>query len=53
LDGTAIKEAIENGRNIDGRDCDIIYMACPLDRKSAMEMVRKFLPIPMQAMGRN
>jgi hypothetical protein len=52
LDGTAIKEAIENGKNIDGRDCDVIYMACPLDRKAAIDMMRKFFPVPA-AMGRN
>jgi hypothetical protein len=45
LDGTAIKEAIENGKNLNGRDCDAIYPTCPLDRKSAIQMMRKFLPM--------
>lgn len=49
IDGTAIKDAIENGKNPTGRDCDTIYPACPLDRQSALQMIRKFLPLP----GRN
>lgn len=44
LDGTAIKDAIENGKNPTGRDCDSIYPACPLDRQSALQMMKKFLP---------
>jgi DM4/DM12 family len=46
LDGTAIKDAIENGKNPTGRDCDSIYPACPLDRQSALQMMKKFLPLP-------
>jgi hypothetical protein len=46
LDGTAIKDAIENGKNPTGRECDSIYLACPLDRQSALQMLRKFLPLP-------
>lgn len=49
LDGTAIKEAIENGKNPSGRDCDVLYQACPLDRQSALAMLKKFMPLP----GRN
>lgn len=49
LDGTAIKEAIENAKSPTGRECDAIYTACPLDRQSAMQMLKKFLPLP----GRN
>lgn len=45
LDGTAIKDAIENGKNPTGRDCDSIYPACPLDRQSALQMMKKFLPM--------
>lgn len=44
IDGTAIKEALTNGRNGSGRDCDIIYSNCPLDRDGAMQLMRKFLP---------
>lgn len=46
LDGTAIKEAISNGKNPSGRDCDSVYPACPLDRQSALQMMKKFLPLP-------
>ena len=46
IDGTAIKEAMENGKNPNGRDCDLIYPACPLDRQSALDMVKKFFPLP-------
>lgn len=49
LDGTAIKEAIDNAKSPTGRDCDAIYLACPLDRQSALQMMKKFLPLP----GRN
>lgn len=44
IDGTAIKEALTNGRNGDGRDCDAIYANCPLDRDSAIGLLKKFLP---------
>lgn len=46
LDGTAIKDAIENGKNPTGRDCDSIYPACPLDRESALQLLKKFMPLP-------
>lgn len=46
LDGTAIKDAIENGKNPTGRDCDSIYPACPLDRQAALQMLKKFMPLP-------
>lgn len=46
LDGTAIKDAIENGKNPTGRDCDTIYPACPLDRESALQLLKKFMPLP-------
>jgi hypothetical protein len=51
LEGTAMKEAIENGKNPSGRDCDLIYPACPLDRQSAMQMLKKFLPLPGKLPG--
>lgn len=46
LDGTAMKDAIENGKNPTGRDCDSIYPACPLDRQATLQMMKKFLPLP-------
>lgn len=45
LDGTAIKEAINNAKSPTGRECDAIYTACPLDRQSALQLMKKFLPI--------
>lgn len=44
LGGTAIKEAIDNGKNQNGRECDSIYQTCPLDRQSTMQLLKKFLP---------
>ncbi|CAD7090208.1 unnamed protein product [Hermetia illucens] len=44
LDGTAIKEALENGKNVSGKECDVIYSQCPLDSTSAMKIVTKLLP---------
>lgn len=44
IDGTAIKEAVNNGRNGNGRDCDIIYSNCPLDREGALQLMKKLLP---------
>lgn len=44
IDGTAIKEAVENGKNLNERDCDLLYPACPLDKKSAMNLLNQFLP---------
>lgn len=44
LDGTAIKEALENGKNAQQRDCDSIYPGCPLDKESINNMLNKFLP---------
>lgn len=49
IDGTAIKDAIANAKNPNGRDCDSLYPACPLDRQSAIQMVKKFLPLPSQS----
>lgn len=46
LEGTAMKDAIANAKNPNGRDCDVVYPACPLDRQSALEMLRKFMPFP-------
>jgi hypothetical protein len=51
LEGTAMKDAIENGKNPQGRDCEVIYPACPLDRQSAMQMLKKFLPLPGKTQG--
>ena len=44
LDGTAIKEAIENGKSQTGRECDQLYKTCPLDRQSAFQFMKKITP---------
>lgn len=44
IDGTAIKEAVENGKNLNGRECDLMYPSCPLDKKSAMNLLNQLLP---------
>ncbi|XP_055905330.1 uncharacterized protein LOC129940852 [Eupeodes corollae] len=44
LDGTAIKEALENGRKINGKECELIYSSCPVDSKTAMNVVTTLLP---------
>lgn len=44
LKGTAVKEALENGRNVKGRDCDTLYPACPMDRNTINGVLNKFLP---------
>lgn len=44
LNGTAIKEALANGKDTLGRDCDTLYPGCPLDRTSINGVLNKFLP---------
>uniref|UniRef100_A0A1B0D3X5 Uncharacterized protein n=1 Tax=Phlebotomus papatasi TaxID=29031 RepID=A0A1B0D3X5_PHLPP len=44
LDGTPIKEALENGRNDKVNKCEIIYPGCRLDQETLLQMVKRFLP---------
>lgn len=44
LNGTAIKEAMDNGKNMKSRECDAIYPGCPLDRTTVNNMLTKMLP---------
>lgn len=44
LDGTAIKEAIKNGK-AQNRSCDELYKSCPLDRQSAYQMASKIFRV--------
>lgn len=44
LNGTAIKEALTNGRNTLAQDCDVIYPGCPLDRSTINGVLNKYLP---------
>ncbi|XP_052866511.1 uncharacterized protein LOC128272687 [Anopheles cruzii] len=45
LDGTAIKEAIKNGKMQTARTCDEMYPSCPLDRQSTLKLFKKMFPI--------
>lgn len=44
LDGTPIKEALENGRNDKVNKCEIIYPGCHLDQETLLQMLKRFLP---------
>lgn len=44
LNGTAIKEALENGRNLDADNCDKIYKSCPLDKQQSLQILTNLLP---------
>ncbi|KAH8236359.1 hypothetical protein KR026_000330 [Drosophila bipectinata] len=44
LDGTAIKEALEHGKRSGERPCEEVYSNCPLDSKSATEIIMKLMP---------
>ncbi|XP_034475548.1 uncharacterized protein LOC117782634 [Drosophila innubila] len=44
LDGTAIKEALEHGKELNNRPCEELYVSCPLDSASATNILMKLLP---------
>jgi len=44
LDGTAIKEALEHGKRANDRACEEVYSNCPLDSKSATDILMKLMP---------
>lgn len=44
LNGTAVKEALENGRNLDADACDKIYSSCPLDKEQTLQILSKMMP---------
>lgn len=44
LNGTAVKEALENGKNLDAEPCDKVYSSCPLDREQMLQILGKLLP---------
>ncbi|XP_049304373.1 uncharacterized protein LOC105223032 [Bactrocera dorsalis] len=44
LDGTAIKEALESGKRVNEKPCEQVYTSCPLDNKTAANLLTKFLP---------
>ncbi|XP_061392685.1 uncharacterized protein LOC133328144 [Musca vetustissima] len=46
LDGTAIKEALDQGRNLNAKPCGHIYSNCPVNSETMIKMLNKFLPMP-------
>lgn len=44
LNGTAIKSALESGKNLDGEACDKIYSSCPLTKEQSLQIFSKLLP---------
>lgn len=44
LNGTAVKQALENGKNLDADDCDKIYTSCPLDKEQTLQILSKLMP---------
>ncbi|GAB0097693.1 uncharacterized protein DMENIID0001_133590 [Sergentomyia squamirostris] len=44
LDGTPIKEALENGRSDRAGKCEVLYPGCRMDQESLLQMVKRFLP---------
>ncbi|CAD6994766.1 uncharacterized protein LOC101457849 [Ceratitis capitata] len=44
LDGTAIKEALEVGKKVNGDSCEKIYTSCQMDNKTATNVLMKLLP---------
>ncbi|EDW13711.1 uncharacterized protein LOC6572098 [Drosophila mojavensis] len=44
LDGTAIKEALDHGKETNDRSCEELYVSCPLNSKSATNILMKLLP---------
>lgn len=44
LNGTAVKEALEHGKNLDADPCDKIYSSCPLDKEQTLQILAKMLP---------
>lgn len=44
IDGTAIKQALAHGKNLDADSCDKLYSTCPLDKEQSMQILSKLLP---------
>ncbi|XP_019895218.1 uncharacterized protein LOC101894629 [Musca domestica] len=44
LDNTAIKEALDHGRNLNSKPCEDIYINCPVNSETMTKMLNKFLP---------
>lgn len=44
LNGTAVKDALASGKNLDADPCDKIYSSCPLNREQTMQILAKLMP---------
>lgn len=44
LDGTAMKQALENGKNLNAESCEKLYAGCPLDKQQSLAVLSKLLP---------
>ncbi|XP_054733033.1 uncharacterized protein LOC129240966 isoform X1 [Anastrepha obliqua] len=44
IDGTAIKEALEIGKRVNEKPCKQVYISCPMDNKTATDVLLKLLP---------
>lgn len=44
LNGTAVKQALEKGKDLDADDCDKIYNSCPLTKEQTLQILSKMLP---------
>lgn len=44
LNGTAVKQALEKGKDLDADDCDNIYNSCPLTKEQTLQILSKMLP---------
>lgn len=44
LDGTAIKQAVELGKQGNSESCATLYSKCPINRENVMQIVGNLLP---------
>lgn len=44
LDGTAVKEAAELGKQGDTEKCAAMYSKCPINRENVLQVVNSLLP---------
>lgn len=44
LNGTAVKEALEHGKNLDADPCEKIYTSCPLTKEQSLQILAKLIP---------
>lgn len=44
LDGSAVKQAIDMGKQGDLEKCSSLYMKCPISRDNVMQVIASLLP---------